>query len=218
MSFAQPAVKDMSIVPIFPTPFVVAEIDDAETLNRALEAAIRSRAATQPSVAKSNMGGWQSTDDFETWAGPAGAALTAAIAKVASELTFVMAAGSFERAEIPWRVSAWANVNRRGDRNEVHTHAGAYWSACYYVAVPEQDEDRTPHAGELELVDPRGVLPIMYAPSLRMGIKNCITAGASEYYEPQPGQFVVFPSWIPHAVKPFEGEGERISIAMNLAV
>ena len=31
----------------------------------------------------------------------------------------------------------------------------------------------------------------------------------------QPGQLVLFPSWILHDVKPFEGEGERITVAFN---
>ena len=31
----------------------------------------------------------------------------------------------------------------------------------------------------------------------------------------EPGQLVLFPSWILHDVKPFEGEGERITVAFN---
>jgi hypothetical protein len=30
-----------------------------------------------------------------------------------------------------------------------------------------------------------------------------------------PGQLVLFPSWVLHDVKPFEGEGERITVAFN---
>ena len=31
----------------------------------------------------------------------------------------------------------------------------------------------------------------------------------------RPGELVMFPSWVLHDVKPFEGEGERITIAFN---
>jgi predicted 2-oxoglutarate/Fe(II)-dependent dioxygenase YbiX len=31
----------------------------------------------------------------------------------------------------------------------------------------------------------------------------------------EAGQLVIFPSWVMHDVKPFEGEGERITIAFN---
>jgi predicted 2-oxoglutarate/Fe(II)-dependent dioxygenase YbiX len=29
------------------------------------------------------------------------------------------------------------------------------------------------------------------------------------------GELVIFPSWVLHDVKPFEGDGERITIAFN---
>ena len=31
----------------------------------------------------------------------------------------------------------------------------------------------------------------------------------------EAGQLVLFPSWVLHDVKPFEGEGERITVAFN---
>jgi len=31
----------------------------------------------------------------------------------------------------------------------------------------------------------------------------------------EPGQLVLFPSYVLHDVKPFEGEGERITVAFN---
>ena len=31
----------------------------------------------------------------------------------------------------------------------------------------------------------------------------------------EPGQLVLFPSWLLHDVKPFQGEGERITVAFN---
>jgi predicted 2-oxoglutarate/Fe(II)-dependent dioxygenase YbiX len=30
-----------------------------------------------------------------------------------------------------------------------------------------------------------------------------------------PGALILFPSWVLHDVKPFEGEGERITVAFN---
>jgi hypothetical protein len=32
-----------------------------------------------------------------------------------------------------WRLSVWANINQRGDFNQMHTHPGATWSGVYYV-------------------------------------------------------------------------------------
>jgi hypothetical protein len=34
--------------------------------------------------------------------------------------------------------------------------------------------------------------------------------------KPVEGQIVLFPSWLSHSVEPWDGEEERISIALNL--
>ena len=36
--------------------------------------------------------------------------------------------------------------------------------------------------------------------------------------DPEPGLMLMFPSWLRHAVHPFMGKGERITVAFNLAV
>ena len=41
-------------------------------------------------------------------------------------------------------------------------------------------------------------------------------ARAMARIKPEPGQIVLFPSWLAHSVDPWEGDGERISIALNL--
>ena len=33
---------------------------------------------------------------------------------------------------------------------------------------------------------------------------------------PQPGLLLMFPSWLSHAVRPYRGDGVRISIAINM--
>jgi hypothetical protein len=44
------------------------------------------------------------------------------------------------------------------------------------------------------------------------------SAGASELIFPESGQFVLFPSWVAHAVRPYVGTRERISIAFNFSI
>ena len=36
--------------------------------------------------------------------------------------------------------------------------------------------------------------------------------------KPEVGKFLMLPSWLQHAVYPFEGEGERRTVAANLNV
>jgi len=70
--------------------------------------------------------------------------------------------------------------------------------------------------GELEFMDPRGSVPLMNAPHLR--IAGNLSAGSTERIRPQAGRMVIFPAWVMHGVRPYRGGAERISIAFNLAV
>jgi uncharacterized protein (TIGR02466 family) len=67
--------------------------------------------------------------------------------------------------------------------------------------------------GELVLHDPRMPTIAMHAPYLRF--RN---AGGERQVKvkPAPGLLVMFPSWLAHEVEPWDGEGMRISIAINL--
>ena len=42
--------------------------------------------------------------------------------------------------------------------------------------------------------------------------------GAQLQITPQAGTMLMFPSWLHHWVRPFQGTGERISIAFNVRV
>ena len=35
---------------------------------------------------------------------------------------------------------------------------------------------------------------------------------------PRSGLLIMFPGWLRHSVRPFEGRGERISVALNLSL
>jgi uncharacterized protein (TIGR02466 family) len=115
--------------------------------------------------------------------------------------------------EIDWKINSWANVNRRGHGNEMHTHPGAFWSGSYYVADGGQGM-----GGEFEVHDPRGVAPAMYAPLLTFAGPGGPSLGAAEQIAPVAGMMVLFPSWLQHAVRPYRGDAVRISIAFNLGL
>jgi uncharacterized protein (TIGR02466 family) len=111
----------------------------------------------------------------------------------------------------------WANVNRSGHSNEVHSHPGAYWSGVYYVDDGGIGADPA-LGGELEFLDPRGPLPVMNAPHLGFAGPGGLSAGASERVVPKPGLLVLFPSWLMHQVRPYRGNATRISVAFNLTL
>ena len=100
-------------------------------------------------------------------------------------------------------------------RDRFHTHPGAYWSASYYV--DDGGAAKNPElGGEFEIQDPRGVAPAMLAPDLAVAMPGGQSVGASELVGPRPGMMLIFPSWLSHAVRPYHGDGVRISVAINL--
>jgi uncharacterized protein (TIGR02466 family) len=203
----------LDIKSLFPTPLVIVSLEGAAAINEDLTARIVARSKTHPSVTKTNLGGWQSETDFQSWSGPYGAAILQAAQQLANMTTAVSEPTGLKRTEVPWKLNAWANLNGAGHANEMHTHAGAFWSGAYYVDAGDPDS-----GGEFEILDPRGVTPIMYAPQLKIAINGCLAAGLSEYVVPQSGQLFLFPSWLFHGVRPYRGTRPRLSVAFNLCV
>lgn len=202
---------------LFPTPVVTGMVENAVALNLELMAVINQRMMTQASVSKTNRGGWQSDTDFADWSGAAGATLLSIGRQLGMHLTLMQQGTQLQPMQDVWKVNAWANVNQPNHANAAHHHAGAYWSGVYYVDVGGLEENEK-FEGELEFHDPRGVMPLLYAPVLRFGIKGCLTAGIVEEHRPKAGQIVLFPSWLVHAVRPYLGTTQRVSIAFNLCI
>jgi uncharacterized protein (TIGR02466 family) len=198
----------------FATAVVIASMPDAERLNAELKQIILERESADEGVQHSNLGGWQSGWDFEEWGGAPARRLLDAARDLATRLTSDRAGRA---VRIAWKSNAWANINRKGHGNEFHTHPGAFWSGTYYVDDGGIAEDHE-LGGEFEIQDPRGVAPAMYAPQLAFAVQGGQSAGASELIFPKSGQFVLFPSWLQHAVRPYRGERTRISIAFNFSV
>jgi uncharacterized protein (TIGR02466 family) len=107
---------------------------------------------------------------------------------------------------------AWVHVTRRGGFFGLHNHPNASWSGVYCVDPGRHDAGK-PESGALTLVNPM-LASSMYVdaavaripPPFGMQIRSV---------KLQAGQLVIFPSYLLHDVKPFEGEGERITIAFN---
>ena len=199
---------------IFPTPVAVAKLAEADAMNRPLKETILARQRAHATTEHSNIGGWQSDWAFPEWGGDAGAQLLAHARALATRLT-VDRAG--KPVQPDWRVNAWANINRRGDSNEFHIHAGAFWSGVYYVDIGG-DADDASLGGELEFQDPRGAAPSMYRPELVPAFPGSASMGANETVRPTAGMMVLFPAWVSHGVRPYNGAAERISVAFNLCL
>jgi uncharacterized protein (TIGR02466 family) len=187
---------------LFATPVIVDQLGDAEALNAALEPKILDRFAQEAGMKLSNRGGWQSKRDFPRWAGHEGQKLV--------ERALELASAHVRRANgTPprWTADMWANVSGLAAFNMPHVHTGTFWSAVYYVRVGEGE------GGQLVLHDPRMPGLRMHAPGVLF--RNMGPELKAEI-EPKAGMLVLFPAWLSHSVEPWQGTGQRISVAMNI--
>ena len=99
------------------------------------------------------------------------------------------------------RSTSWSVVLRAGGYHVPHIHPEGWISGVFYVAVPSLDGPGEP--GQLEFGPPGFELPLPSPPKRRL-------------VEPAPGRLVLFPSYLWHGTRPFEGPGERITIAFDV--
>jgi uncharacterized protein (TIGR02466 family) len=106
----------------------------------------------------------------------------------------------------------WFHVTRRGGFFGVHNHPNSAWSGVYCVDPGSHDPGKK-ESGLLSFVNPM----LMNAMHMDPGVQRMRLpyGGQVAGLSLEPGQLVMFPSWVLHDVKPFEGEGERITVAWN---
>ena len=195
---------------LFPAPFMAFIWPDGAELNQELRPRILEHARRSGGMQKSNFGGWHSEAGQLEFCGDAGRRLLRHMYEMADEgtrrtLAEIPSPPRMSRWTFTWKLDAWANVNRAGDFNRVHTHPGSTWSGTYYVDLggATSGDGATP----LHFFDPcQGRANTFLQPALP----------ATYLVRPAPGMMVLFPSYMPHMVFPHQGERERISIAFNL--
>lgn len=211
--------QQTAFLSLFDSPAYIARLPGMDAANRALTETIlaQERAAlaslsgaslsgggsAKTSLSNSNLGGWHSGRDLAQWGGEPARAILQAAFTLAGRLTLDRRGRAVNPA---WKVECWANVNRRGHANRRHSHPGCFWSGSYYLRVGDETENlEAEKGGAFEFHDPRGVAPAL--PTVPAAL-----------VDPEPGMMVLFPAWMPHSVRPYNGDGIRISIAFNLAL
>jgi len=209
------AEDDETATDIFPTTVLSTRLPEAEALNAALKSAILQRRAEDPGQSGSGVGGWRSEADMLSWGGEAAQTLARRALRLCGRRTRDLNQGDGP-PRFSWSIEMWANVSPPGGLNDLHSHPGAFWSAVYYVDTGAP----TPEAegGRLYFQDPAYPLNRTYAPELAIVTASGRLQATRKTLTPEAGRLVAFPSWLLHGVEPHRGDGERISIAMNLAV
>lgn len=202
-----------SLNEFFETPLIVDRIDDAEALNVDLRARIVARRGEMPGMARSNQLGWHSDTGMLEWAEESARVLIERIMGLSARFTIDLGAGATPRYR--WFPEIWANVSAYGASNQYHTHPGAYWSAVYYVDDGYSGSPDPALGGEIVFEDPRVPTLLMEAPDLRLRTGAGLVEPTFQL-RPETGTLLMFPAWLRHAVNPYLGQSERISVAVNL--
>ena len=155
------------------------------------------------SVEKTNFGGWQSEDDIYvheefTW-------LLNHIMRLSNQVAPEYSPElKFNNGHI------WANINRKGDFNAVHTHPNSLLSGVTYLKVTSEDQ------GTIQFFDSREGSPTTHW--------NCFapleerTPLTDDVYTvtPREGSILFFPSWLKHWVTPNRTDDDRVSLSFNI--
>lgn len=132
------------------------------------------------------------------------AALDAAIAAYGDALPDLHGHPHIDGRPRGYALDVWGNILRAQGHQDGHIHNLGWLSGVYYVEMPEAlDEEDPDHQGWIEFNHPG------------YGIPDRGTATEHRVC-PRPGMIVLFPSYVWHRTVPFEGEGERISVAFDL--
>ncbi len=202
---------------LFETPVVLAKLHDSEGLLKDLEKVVRCRWKEDPSgLLRSNEGGWHSDTDMINWGGESARWLSnhvVALAKQLSKFVDTTADGYH------WHSQMWANISPGGAYNQLHVHPGNLWSAVLYLNMGGDDplgNDVSDSGGSIYFEDPRMLINSMHNPCFRFDDSK----GNAQLLHPEVrtmrGDLLMFPSWLRHGVKPYKGNKERISIAINV--
>lgn len=180
---------------------------DSDALNAALRDLILERAKSVAGQTKSNVGGWQSSEDFHRLRDPAVQTLVARAAEVVNFATGHVMRQYQAQAEIAWKLLMWANVNGTGDYNLPHLHPGSTWSGVYYVDPGDAPPADDPFAGAIAFENPNTAALMSFFGKV---IPSFIDI------QPVAGEMLLFPSYLVHFVRPYRGTRRRISIAFNV--
>ena len=209
----------VEINPVFAVPFAQDFLPDAARLNAELRQLLLAREAQGEAYAnpypslKQQAGVFESDFNLFSWPEPVIQQLRqfcwATLGRTIAELNGY-SAEEMQRLQI--FSHTWFHVTRHGGFTILHTHPMASWSGVYCVDSGRTPEDR-PESGVLRFHNPHHYSNyFLDAGNLRLRAPYHHGTWSVRF---QPGQLVLFPSWLQHEVMPFYGDDERITIAFN---
>ena len=104
----------------------------------------------------------------------------------------------------PQVVSIWTIRQTAGDYQEMHSHPGGNLSGNMYISAPELYDNSRPSDSQVNFRLPQ-----------TKDISKFIMTDSWKY-TPTPGTIILFPSYLPHTVYPWQGQGNRTVMAFDI--
>ena len=98
----------------------------------------------------------------------------------------------------------WATVLKSGEHHPAHTHSNNFLSGTYYL--------HSDQGASIMFQDPRPAAGVI----LPRMTEQTMTNASLLTYDSKQNRAIIFPSWLPHYVKPNKSTNNRISIAWNI--
>lgn len=207
------------INPVFAVPFAQDLLPEASSVNAQLKTLLLAREAEGPRYANPNpslqqqQGVFESDFNLFSWPETCVQQLRqfawATLGRTIAQLNGY-SAEQMQRLQI--FSHTWFHVTRHGGFTIAHTHPMASWSGVYCVTPGETPQDR-PESGVLRFHNPHHYSNSFLDPGNMQPHAPYHHGTWSARLE--PGQLVLFPSWLQHEVLPFYGHDERITVAFN---
>jgi len=209
----------VQVQPFFAVPFGFAQLENCASLNAALRALFLQRAAEGAKYANprplTQRNGQVFESEFQLFRAPEPAVQQLKQFCWNSLLGMIKQLNQYDDAMMRRLLiynDSWFHVTRRGGYFGIHNHAMASWSGVYCVSPGRHDADK-PDSGLLSFVNP-ATTSSMYLDAANANQRMPFGFG-TQHVGFEAGQLVLFPSWILHDVKPYQGDGERITVAFN---
>lgn len=158
---------------------------------------------SETSVAKTNFGGRQSSDDLSRF--PEFAWLPERLFHYSNEIAPSDAPDlGFDNGIL------WANVNDRFNFSSVQAHADSLMSGALYLSVSREDQ------GVIQFFDAREGAPASrWRSFIQLSGDTELTLGVVSV-APREGDIFFFPGWVKHWVTPNLTDELRVSVSFNL--
>jgi hypothetical protein len=106
----------------------------------------------------------------------------------------------------PVVTSIWTIRQHEGDYQEMHSHPAGNISGNIYINAPDLKTDSNPSDSQI-------LFRLPHTRDVSKFIMN-----DTWKYSPTPGTVIVFPSYLPHTVYPWEGTGHRTVMAFDARI